>query len=224
MEIAILGEPNVGKSSLLNALAKRDVAIVSDIAGTTRDVLEVHLDLGGYPVTVVDTAGLRNGGDVIEEEGIRRAHARAGAADLRLLMVDAAEWPEIPDMLSDYAGERSLVVVSKIDRGKPEPRKSGAIGISTVTGAGIETLIAALGQAAETMLGAGEAPVITRARHRRALEACLGHLELFLAGGRDIELAAEELRLAARALGRVTGRVDVEDVLDLVFSSFCIGK
>lgn len=223
VEIAILGAPNVGKSSLLNALARRDVAIVSDIAGTTRDVLEVHLDLGGYPVTVVDTAGLREGGDVIEEEGIRRARARAEAADLRLLMVSAETWPEIPDMLKDFQDERSLVVVSKIDR-RPDVEVSGdVVAISATTGEGVGALVSVLQAAAERML-AGDAPAITRARHRRALEDCLGHLELFLGGGQEVELAAEELRMAARALGRVTGRVDVEDVLDLVFGSFCIGK
>jgi tRNA modification GTPase len=228
VEIAILGAPNVGKSSLLNALARRDVAIVSDIAGTTRDLLEVHLDLGGYPVTVVDTAGLRTGGDVIEEEGIRRARARADRADLRLLMVDAGEWPEIPEMLRNYAGERSLIAVNKTDRqtiaDKTGPDGVPIIAISAKTGAGIDDLITALGERAEALLGAGDPPVITRARHRRALEDGLGHLDRYLEGGQDIELAAEELRMAARALGRVTGRVDVEDILDLVFGSFCIGK
>jgi len=226
VEIAIVGEPNVGKSSLLNTLARRDVAIVSDIAGTTRDLLEVHLDLGGYPVTVVDTAGLRTGGDVVEAEGMRRARARAEGADLRIVMVDAQQWPEIPDTLADFLGARSLMVANKVDRvaDKTWPGGEDLIGISTRTGAGLDRLIARLELEAEKLLGAGEPAVITRARHRRALEDCLGHLESFLAGGKAIELAAEELRLAARALGRVTGQVDVEDVLDQVFGSFCIGK
>lgn len=228
IEIAILGAPNVGKSSLLNLLAQRDVAIVSDIAGTTRDLLEVHLDLGGYPVTMVDTAGLRTGGDVIEAEGIRRARARADAADLRLLMMDAAEWPEVPGDLRDYLGDRSILVVNKAEDHQLRP--GGAVdgtpvfAVSVKAETGIDALIEAMGREAETLLGQGEAAVITRARHRRALEDCLGYLETYLGGPGDVELGAEELRLGARALGRVTGRVDVEDILDVVFGSFCIGK
>jgi len=233
VEVAILGEPNVGKSSLLNLLARRDVAIVSDIAGTTRDMLEVHLDLKGYPVTLVDTAGLREAGDRIEEEGIRRARARAESADLRILMVDARDWPDMPQSLTAWAGTRSLVVVNKTDAVPDLVLGSGpesvcdiadVCGISAKTGTGVDGLVEVLGKKVGDLFTAGEPPVITRARHRRALDDCLHHLDAYLDGEADIELAAEELRLAARALGRVTGRVDVEDILDVVFGSFCIGK
>jgi tRNA modification GTPase len=227
VEVAILGEPNVGKSSLLNLLARRDVAIVSDIAGTTRDMLEVHLDLKGYPVTLVDTAGIREAGDRIEEEGIRRARARAESADLRILMVDARDWPTLPESMKDWAGARSLVVVNKTDAVPDLDLTAGlesVHGISAKTGAGVDELVDALGKKVGDLFRAGEPPVITRARHRRALDDCLHHLDAYLDGEADIELAAEELRLAARALGRVTGRVDVEDILDVVFGSFCIGK
>lgn len=227
VEVAILGEPNVGKSSLLNLLARRDVAIVSDIAGTTRDMLEVHLDLKGYPVTLVDTAGIRAAGDRIEEEGIRRARARAESADLRILMVDARDWPTLPESMKDWAGARSLVVINKTDAVPDLDLTAGpesVHGISAKTGAGVDELVDALGKKVGDLFRAGEPPVITRARHRRALDECLDHLTVYLGGEQDIELAAEELRLAARALGRVTGRVDVEDILDVVFGSFCIGK
>ena len=233
VEVAILGEPNVGKSSLLNLLARRDVAIVSDIAGTTRDILEVHLDLKGYPVTLVDTAGIREAGDSIEEEGIRRARARAEAADLRLVMVDARDFwggnggPQVSESMKAWTGDRSIVVVNKIDvienRDLPQAQDS-AYAISATTGAGVDALVHGLGKIVGDLLSTGEPPVITRTRHRQALGECLAHLDRYLEGERDIELAAEELRLAGRALGRVTGRVDVEDVLDVVFGSFCIGK
>ncbi|MBW7835167.1 MAG: tRNA uridine-5-carboxymethylaminomethyl(34) synthesis GTPase MnmE [Sphingomonadales bacterium] len=223
-EIAILGEPNSGKSSLLNALAKRDVAIVSARAGTTRDALEVHLDLEGLPVTLVDTAGLREGGDEVESEGIRRAHVRAEEADLRLVLIPADVWPAIPAAVQGYAeGPGALLVVSKSDLLANQP-PGDVIAVSVRTGVGIDALMAALCRRAETSLGGGETAVITRQRHRQALTEAVAYLAAFLAAPKELELQAEDLRLAARALGRVTGRVEVEDVLGTIFAEFCIGK
>ncbi len=233
--IAIVGPPNVGKSSLLNALARRDAAIVAATGGTTRDVIEVHLDLGGYPVIVADTAGLRATSDAIEDEGVRRARARAAAADLRIAMVEATRWPEIdPEVAPEIDGD-ALLVVNKIDLRRPEPEvtaavleaePAGAVAVSIVTGEGMEDLLAALEAQVVKRIGAlgpGTAPALTRARHRAALAECLAALERF-EGATLAELAAEDVRLAARALGRITGRVDVEEILDVIFRDFCIGK
>jgi tRNA modification GTPase len=225
--IAILGAPNVGKSSLLNALARRDVAIVSDIAGTTRDVLEVHLDLGGFAVTVADTAGLRTAADAVEREGVRRALDRAGAADLRLVVVDASE-PELDGEIGRLIDDDAIVVMNKTDLlppGAPLPEIGPGLTVplSVKTGANFDRLIGALTNRVGALVDrAGPAP-LTRRRHRQALGDCLDALRR-AAGGGAAELVAEDVRLAARALGRVTGRVDVEDVLDLIFREFCIGK
>jgi tRNA modification GTPase len=227
--VAILGPPNAGKSSLMNALARREVAITSHIAGTTRDVIEVALDLGGYPVVLADTAGLRDSADSIEEEGIRRARARAASADLKLVVLDATK-PEEAATLRDLIDSRTIVVANKIDLA-PESAVAWADSLgagvalrcSATSGAGIAALIARLGAAVEESLGAGTAPLVTRARHREALETCVAALDRFAAAELP-ELAAEDLRAAARALGRITGRVDVEDMLDALFREFCIGK
>jgi tRNA modification GTPase len=209
--VALTGPPNAGKSSLLNALAQRDVAIVSPIAGTTRDSIEVHLNLSGYPVTLIDTAGLRETDDPIEAEGVRRARARAASADLSLyLTADPKE-----------AAPAGLRVQTKIDLSQAV---SDGLAISTLTGAGLPELIILLSERAAKAMTVGEAPSLTRARHRDALSDALTHLSNAQKQYADLVLAAEELRLAARALGRITGRVDVEDVLDIIFSSFCIGK
>jgi tRNA modification GTPase len=232
--VAILGPPNAGKSSLMNALARREVAITSHIAGTTRDVIEVALDLGGYPVVLADTAGLRDSADSIEEEGIRRARARAASADLKLVVLDATK-PEEANTLRDLIDARTIVVVNKIDLMRETPAAqadsawAGSLGAgralycSVVSGDGIAALIARLGEAVEEALSAGTAPLVTRARHRQALENCVAALDRF-AGAELPELAAEDLRGAARSLGRITGRVDVEDMLDALFREFCIGK
>jgi tRNA modification GTPase len=227
--VAILGPPNAGKSSLMNALARREVAITSHIAGTTRDVIEVALDLGGYPVVLADTAGLRDSADSIEEEGIRRARARAASADLKLVVLDATK-PEEADSLRDLMDGRTIVVVNKIDLMRETPAAwadslgaGRALRCSATSGEGIAELIARLGAAVDESLSVGTAPLVTRARHREALENCIAALDRF-AGAELPELAAEDLRSAARALGRITGRVDVEDMLDALFREFCIGK
>lgn len=219
VSVAILGPPNAGKSSLLNALARRDIAITSATAGTTRDVIEARLDIGGYPVLVADTAGLRESGDAIEQEGVRRALARAEAADLRLVILDATRPGETVD---PNLFENALVVVNKIDA-QSGKGIDGALGISVKTGAGMKELLAQLKEEVVKRAGDSGAPPITRARHRAALQECDDALARF-ASATLPELAAEDLRQASRALGRITGRVDVEDMLDIIFRDFCIGK
>jgi len=228
VHIAILGAPNVGKSSLLNLLARRDAAIVSEQAGTTRDVVEVHLDLGGYPVVLADTAGIRETADAIEAEGVARARARGQDADVKLVVCDAA-WPPDPQSLGMVDGD-TILVLNKIDllppgaapvRG-PTPALS-VCPVSVRSGAGIDGLLSALGAAVADRFGLSGAPAITRQRHRSAIEACRDAL-LRAAAASLPELAAEDVRLAVRSLGRITGAVDVEDLLDVIFRDFCIGK
>jgi tRNA modification GTPase len=224
--IAILGAPNAGKSSLLNALARRDAAIVSERAGTTRDVVEVHLDLGGYPVLVADTAGLREADDEIEGEGIRRALLRAERADLKLAVFDATVLPAVDERTAALIDERTIVVANKADRVPdldPAVIVPGAFAVSAVTGQGLPALLDRLAGLVEERFGLGGGPALTRARHRSALEECREALMRALSAG-YAELAAEDMRLAVRALGRITGRVDVEELLDVIFRDFCIGK
>jgi tRNA modification GTPase len=221
--VVIAGAPNAGKSSLLNALSKRDVAIVSEEAGTTRDVIEVHLDLVGLPVIVSDTAGIREAGGGVEAEGIRRALARAGDADLVLWIIDAQHPEEkIPSQLMT-SDVKIIRIRNKIDLA---PERGGkGLSVSAKTGENLSELVALLTARAETALAGGaEASVVTRARHRTELEHAQAALKLFLEVPASLELKAEELRLAATHLGRLTGRIDVEQVLGQIFSEFCIGK
>ncbi len=230
LTIAVLGPPNAGKSTLVNWLAQRDVAIVTPEPGTTRDVLEVHLDLGGYPATVLDTAGLRAAVDAIEAEGVRRARQRAANADLRLLLFDGALWPELDAATLALADDDALCIVNKADLVSlprmPLVGERPALPLSCRTGEGFERLLEVLGAAAAERLSPAAGPAPTRSRHRAALRAALEALERFRQAAAEAELAllAEDLRLAARALGRLTGRVGVDDVLDLIFGEFCIGK
>jgi tRNA modification GTPase len=291
LTVAVAGPVNVGKSSIVNRLARRPAAIVSPFAGTTRDVIEVHLDLAGYPVTVLDTAGLREAADPVEQEGVRRARARAAEADLVLWVVDATG-DRMPASPAECAGEEFMlsspaectykefmpsalpvpgsppqeseggrardtlpaeshgpaarpptwIVFNKCDLvgkgvlvdkdgaladgfGAPPPRN---FRISAETGEGFDLLADALAAFAGDFFATGEAPVITRQRHRHALQSCAEALDRAVAegggpAGRE-DVIAEDLRLAARALGRLTGRVDVEDILDVIFRDFCIGK
>lgn len=294
--IAIVGAPNVGKSSLLNALAQRDVAIVSATAGTTRDVIETRLDIGGYPVVIADTAGLRESLDEIEQEGIRRAVSKARDADMKLAMFDAAEKPDAATLA--LVDDNAIVVVNKIDqieielanisntrdssslrrqgsislggriiRGEWIPAFAGmtiskvasftsklaataglkvgrfgswqrditqeqtsdsvfvkAIYVSAKTGQGIEELVSAIGQKVKSRLEhAAGTPPLTRLRHRKALEETASALARSMAAALP-ELAAEDIRIAMRSLGRITGSVDVEDLLDVIFRDFCVGK
>lgn len=227
IRVAVIGAPNTGKSTLVNALAQRDVAIVSDIPGTTRDVLDVHLDIGGYPVILSDTAGLRpdqignEGHEGIESEGIRRALKKAQEADIKLLVFDAAEDRPDPHTLA-LLDEHCLCVVNKADKQNASEDMEG-IKISAQTGAGLNTLIDTLLERLHTLIGMRETPSLTRKRHRTALENTRESLHRSLSAALP-ELAAEDLRLAIRHLGRITGRVDVEDLLDVIFQDFCIGK
>jgi tRNA modification GTPase len=242
--VAIVGPPNVGKSSLLNRIARREAAITSPVAGTTRDIVEVAIDLQGYPVILADTAGLRESDDLVEQEGLRRAFRRAEEAEIRLFVFDA-RYPEEACAASAWPGPDTIVVANKIDllvakaahpyplpasgeREGPAKREGErrlpveAIPISVLTGEGIDALLSALGaRVAESYRI--EAPVLTRARHRQALEEAAASVRRAL-GAPLLELRAEDMRLALRSLGRITGAVDVEDLLDVIFRDFCIGK
>ncbi|MFO1104270.1 MAG: tRNA uridine-5-carboxymethylaminomethyl(34) synthesis GTPase MnmE [Methylocystis sp.] len=212
--VMILGRPNVGKSTLINTLVRRDLAIVSAIPGTTRDMIEAHLDIGGLPVTLIDTAGLREAADEIERIGVDRTLARIESADLALWLSDSGEAPPRGDI-------ETLRVATKIDL---RPASEGVIGICALSGEGLETLAGAIEARARACLGDGTEALIVRERHREALERALESFETVRSRDAPLELQAEELRRAARALGRIVGAVDVEDVLDAVFSRFCIGK
>ncbi|MGH6814322.1 MAG: tRNA uridine-5-carboxymethylaminomethyl(34) synthesis GTPase MnmE [Hyphomicrobiaceae bacterium] len=223
-QVVLAGPPNVGKSSLLNALTRRDVAIVSEEAGTTRDVIEVRLDLGGFAVVLSDTAGLREAQGAIEREGIRRTLERARQADLMIWLMDA----EAPSAdLPAEAPERVLWVANKVDRHRPDfaALPEGTLALSAKTGEGLTTLTERLtALVGESATASGDL-VPTQARHRLHLIDTLTHLNAFLTSEQhDFELRAEDLRLAAQSLGRLTGRVDPEDVLDRIFSRFCVGK
>ena len=222
--VVLAGPPNAGKSSLLNALARRDAAIVSEEAGTTRDVIEVRLDLGGLPVIVSDTAGIREPQGAIEREGIRRTLAHARDADLVLWMSDGtAPLVPPPAEVSGRGDNFFLPLASKIDI--PGAAANGRLGVSVKTGAGLPELIAAVAQRASERIGDMSAPAITRERYRERFTECMNSVREYMNGSADQhELRAEDLRRAAQAIGRITGRVDVEDVLGEIFGRFCIGK
>jgi tRNA modification GTPase len=264
--VAIAGPPNAGKSTLLNRLARREAAIVSPHAGTTRDVIEVHLDLGGMPVTLLDTAGIRDTDDPVELEGVRRARDRAAAADLVLWVVDAsgAEAHETSTPVPAWLIRNKIDLVqtlsnsnehqnqnidsSERDLQTNKPLKSmdntelthkselkfrnndQGFNLSATSGVGFDLIVAELARYAEGFLAAAESALVTRTRHRHALEEVLAGLRRatggHVAGQKEVQedLLAEELRSAATALGRLTGRVDVEDILDVIFRDFCIGK
>ena len=219
IRVAIVGAPNAGKSSLLNALMSRDVAIVSDEAGTTRDVIEAHLDLGGYPVILADTAGLRATDNRIEAEGIKRARDNAAIADIKLALFDATV-PRDPETLA-LVDDKTIVVLTKSDLAAPQA--TDALAISVKAGTGMDALLQTLAVRVAEMFGRNTGAVPTRERHRTALEEARECLARAINAPLP-ELAAEDLRLAVRAIGRITGRVHVEDVLDRIFRDFCIGK
>ncbi len=241
--VAIVGPVNAGKSSLLNRIAQREAAITSPFPGTTRDVVEVAIDLAGYPVVLADTAGLREADDPVEQEGLRRARARAAAADIRLFVFDARH-PESATAAALWPGPDTLLVANKIDLFEPAakspaeviisgPGRGGcgsaeaggampALPVSALTGSGIDVLLQALASRVSETYRI-EAPLLTRARHREALEEAVRALDRARAAALP-ELRAEDLRLALRSLGRITGMVDVEALLDVIFRDFCIGK
>jgi tRNA modification GTPase len=241
ISVAIVGPVNAGKSSLLNRIARREAAITSPIAGTTRDIVEVAIDLGGYPIVLADTAGLRDSSDAVEQEGLRRALCRAEQAEIRLFVFDARHPAEATGAAA-WPGPDTILVANKIDlvaSNSDAPTKSplspaggeggvkrvcpsDAIQVSALTGAGLDVLVQALAaRIAKTYRI--EAPVLTRARHRQSLEEAAASLHRALAATLP-ELQAEDLRLALRSIGRITGTVDVEDLLDVIFRDFCIGK
>jgi tRNA modification GTPase len=242
--VAIAGPPNAGKSTLFNRLARREAAIVSPFAGTTRDVIEVHLELDGYPVTVLDTAGIRDSPEPVEQEGVRRARARAAQADLVLWVTDIsaegrapADPPELKSDAPRWLVENKIDLLEKNTRRRSLAGSCGhskrdeyqfVFSVSAERGEGLDALFGALAAFAKESFAVGEAAVVTRARHRHALEQTAAALDRAAAESavpspRE-ELIAEELRHATWALGRLTGRVDVEDVLDKIFRDFCIGK
>ena len=234
IKIAVIGAPNAGKSSLVNALTQREVAIVSALPGTTRDIIETHLDIGGYPVILSDTAGLRPeqleesgpadtlSHDAIESEGIRRALTRAREADIKILLYDGTQ-EDIDPHTQALEDETALIVINKADENLRLNHPSNPLKSSAKTGSGFPEFLAALESKIAALIGKDESPALTRPRHRAALEDCRECLSRALTAPLP-ELAAEDLRLSIRALGRLTGRVDVEDLLDVIFRDFCIGK
>ncbi|KMK65411.1 tRNA uridine-5-carboxymethylaminomethyl(34) synthesis GTPase MnmE [Puniceibacterium sp. IMCC21224] len=213
-EVAIVGAPNVGKSTLLNALAGRDAAITSDIAGTTRDVIEVRMDIGGLPVTLLDTAGLRDTVDEIEALGVGRARARAATADLRVFLVEPGQAPDMTPEKDD------LVIQSKADL------RVDGLGVSGLTGVGLTQLISDIQARLSGRIG--QTSLITRERHRVALREGVDGLETAMQvvgrGPNEYDIAAEEVRIVIRRLSSLVGHVDVESLLDEIFASFCVGK
>ncbi len=233
IQIAIVGPPNAGKSSILNKIAGRDAAIVSERAGTTRDVVEVHLSLGGLPVTLADTAGLREAEaeeiDPVEREGMRRSRERAATADLVLAVFEATRWPDPDKAALALLGSRGAILLNKADLlpkgvSPRDPEGRPLLLVSAKSGQGLAELEAWLREKVNGELGdVLDAPGFSRLRHSRALSEAADALERFPLV-EEVALKAEELRLALRALGRISGRVDVEDLLDVIFADFCIGK
>jgi tRNA modification GTPase len=238
LTVAIAGPPNAGKSTLLNRLARREAAIVSPHAGTTRDIIEVYLDLDGYPVTLIDTAGIRETDDPVEQEGVRRARDRAASADLVLWL--SADHSAEPDE-SIVNGDVSLWLIrNKIDLSNPEHGAANLgqvetemerraptrqFRISAARGDGVDELVAALTAFAGAWLGRGETGAITRVRHRSILRdaaASLAKAETLT--GQGDELVAEQLRISVHLMSRLLGRVDIDDILDSLFKQFCVGK
>ncbi|MGI9452135.1 MAG: tRNA uridine-5-carboxymethylaminomethyl(34) synthesis GTPase MnmE, partial [Geminicoccaceae bacterium] len=230
LKFALIGPTNAGKSSLINMLSKRDVAIVKDIPGTTRDVLEVPLDLQGYPITVVDMAGLRETDDPVEKLGVERARSRAHQADHLIALFDGAVWPDFDQATMALVDDRTVVVLNKQDllNGSEEIDIGGrqALAISCRTGQGIDRLVDSLASLAKHCMAHGDAPALTRARHRGALQDVVAALTRIEGDIETTELVlmAENLRIAKDAIGRITGKVSVDDLLDKIFSEFCIGK
>lgn len=247
VQAVIVGPPNVGKSTLLNYLARRDVAIVSEYAGTTRDIIEVHLEVKGYPLVIADTAGIRDAGEHVEQEGIRRALLRAEQADMCIVVLDPShldaleQWvarDKKEDMNSFYLADiykiiqsmPCLLVINKQDQMEgdiavryPALTAYSPVSVSLKALRGIDILLDELGKMVERQCGISDSPMITRARHRAYIQEAVAHIQRFSLDG-PIELAAEDLRLSARSMGKVTGHIDIEDILDALFSQFCIGK
>ena len=228
-KIAIIGPTNAGKSSLLNYLSNRDVAIVSEFAGTTRDVVEAHLNLDGYPVVVSDTAGIRQSKDEIERKGIKLALKRAEDADLNIIVIEPKSI-DFSGFLNDLVSEKAIIVINKIDLGfeniNEQIKKYNPIYLSIKKEKNLDNLISAIREKLKNKFLNSEQTLITRERHRQCLEACVKHLKNFEEKNskEDFDKAAEDLRLATRELGVIVGKVDVEEILGSIFNDFCIGK
>ena len=228
-KIAIVGPTNAGKSSLMNHLSNRDVAIVSEIAGTTRDVIETHLNIDGYPIIISDTAGIRDSKNELEKKGIKLSLSRAEEADLKLVVVDAKS-PDFTDVLKDLLDENAILIINKSDLLEkdidPEIKKINHVLISIKENKNIEELILKIKNNLKNKFISGDDILITRERHRQHLQQCLDHLQNFNQKKEieDFDKAAEDLRLATRHLGMIVGKVDVEEILGSIFNDFCIGK
>ena len=228
-KIAIIGPANAGKSSLLNYLSNRDVAIVSEIAGTTRDVIEAHLNLDGYPVVISDTAGIRESQDEIEKKGIKLALKRAEDADLNIIVIEPKS-VNFTGFLNDLVSEKSIIVINKIDLGykniNQEIEKFNPIFLSIKNETNLDELINRIKDKLKNKFVSSNETLITRERHRQSLEACVQNLINFEEKNsqEDFDKAAEDLRLATRHLGMIVGKVDVEEILGSIFNDFCIGK
>jgi len=228
-KIAIIGPANAGKSSLLNHLSNRDVAIVSEIAGTTRDVIEAHLNIDGYPVVISDTAGIRESKDEIEKKGIKLALKRAEDADLNIIVIEPKS-VDFTGFLNDLVSEKSIIIINKIDLGykniNPQIEKFNPIFLSIKNETNLDELINRIKDKLKNKFITSNETLITRERHRQSLEVCVQNLKNFEEKNsqEDFDKAAEDLRLATRHLGMIVGKVDVEEILGSIFSDFCIGK
>jgi tRNA modification GTPase len=219
LSLAIIGAPNAGKSSLINFLAQSEVAIVSEVAGTTRDVVEVHLSIAGVPVKISDTAGLRETFDEVEKEGIRRALKKAASADIKIFLLDASN----PVLREELIDQNTIFVVNKIDLETISNYKFPVTKISLTKKIGLDLLIKNLEEKILDIIPSHAAPAITQERYRIALKNSVEHLKNF-SMQKNIELSSEDLRMTAREIGKITGKVGVENILDVIFSRFCIGK
>jgi len=223
--VALIGPANAGKSSLMNAIVQREAVIVSDIAGTTRDAVDVYLDMAGYPVILTDTAGLRTADNEIEKRGIEITHQKAEDADLIIGLFDAST--DDKKVLGDFNHDKTIYVANKADKlsdeQKEKIKQEGCLLISAKTKEGLGALSDAIIKRIQTDIASYSSEVITRVRYRESLKECLENLKAFNIN-KDIELAAEDIRLAARALGKITGQVEIGEILDKIFGAFCIGK
>lgn len=223
--VVIIGEPNAGKSSLLNAVAKREAVIVSDIAGTTRDAIDIHLDINGYPVTFTDTAGLRETNEAIESQGIKIAYAKADNADFIICLFDGLK--NIPQEFENIDKTKKIYVANKIDKLSEEQKEvlknKGCMLISAKQNQGIDRLLQKISDKIKDKFTANSGTLITRQRYREALKNAVMCLKEFNFD-KEIELSAEDIRLACREIGKITGRIEVDEILDKIFGSFCIGK
>ena len=228
-KIAIIGPANAGKSSLLNYLSNRDVAIVSEIAGTTRDVIEAHLNLDGYPVVISDTAGIRESQDEIEKKGIKLALKRAEDADLNIIVIEPKN-VDFTGFLNDLVNDKAIIVINKIDQGykniNKQIEKFNPIFLSIKNETNLDELINRIKDKLKNKFVSSNETLITRERHRQSLEACVQNLKHFEEKNsqEDFDKAAEDLRLATRHLGMIVGKVDVEEIIGSIFNDFCIGK